>query len=60
MPVITMEAATLTKDQKQQLVQELTESAARITGVPKEAFIVLVKENPMDNIGVGGKLLSDR
>lgn len=60
MPVITLEAAKLTKEQKQQLAKEFTESASRITGLPQEAFYVFLKENSLDNVGVGGKLLSDK
>lgn len=59
MPVITFEAATMTYEQKQQLVKEFTESASRITGVPQEAFLVLLKENSFENIGFGGQLISD-
>jgi 4-oxalocrotonate tautomerase len=60
MPVITFEAPELTKEQKQILAKELTETAARATGLPKEAFYVFLKENNFDNVGVGGVLLSDR
>ena len=60
MPVITLEAAKLTKEQKQQLTKEFTESAARITGVPESVFYVFIKENDLDNVGVGGQLLSDK
>ncbi|MDI3532469.1 MAG: 4-oxalocrotonate tautomerase [Synergistaceae bacterium] len=28
--------------------------------IPKEAFIVLVSENPQENVGVGGMLLADK
>lgn len=35
MPVITFEAAKLTKEQKQLLAKEFTEAAARITGLPQ-------------------------
>ena len=28
--------------------------------VPEEAFVVLVNENPQENVGVGGILLADR
>ena len=55
MPVITLETASLSTEQKRALVLEFTESAARITGIPKEGFYVFLKENSMDNIGVGGK-----
>lgn len=60
MPVITLEAAQLSRGQKQQLAKELTESAARIMDMPASAFYVFLKENSLDNVGVGGKLLSGK
>lgn len=60
MPVITVEAATLSKEQKRKLVQELTTSAANIMDLPEQAFFVFLKENERDNIGVAGQLLSDK
>jgi 4-oxalocrotonate tautomerase len=60
MPVITLEAGKLNKEQKSKLVKELTETTSKIMNVPEQAFIVLVKENEQDNIGVGGQLLSER
>lgn len=60
MPVITLESASLTKDQKEKLVKEFTESASKVTKIPEEAFVVIIKENSADNIGVGGKLLSNK
>ena len=60
MPVITLEAASLTREQKKQLVEEFTESASRIMNLPKESFYVFLKESLLDNVGVGGVLLSDK
>lgn len=60
MPVITLEAGKLNADQKRQLVKEFTETASKVMEVPEQAFIVLLKENEMENIGVGGALLSER
>ena len=60
MPVITIEGASLSVEQKRELVAVLTKSAAGIMKAPEQAFIVLIKENSKDNIGVGGTLLSDR
>lgn len=60
MPVITLEGAKLTKEQKSKLVKELTASAAKIMNASEQAFIVLLKENEKENIGVGGQLLSDK
>lgn len=47
MPVITLEAASLNKEQKKQLVKEFTESAARIMNMPKDSFYVFLKENAL-------------
>ncbi len=60
MSVITVEAAKLSKEQKNKLVKELTASAANIMNIPEQAFVVLVKENSTENLGVGGQLLSDK
>ena len=60
MPVITLETSFLNTEQKKMLVSELTASAARITGIPKETFYVFLKENNADNVGVGGELLSEK
>ena len=60
MPVITVEAASLTKEQKRKLVKDLTASASNIMNIPEQAFFVFVKENDKDNIGVAGQLISDR
>ena len=60
MPVITLEAGKLNKEQKNQMVKEFTATASKVMNVPEQAFIVLIKENEQDNIGFGGKLLSDR
>lgn len=58
MPVISYDGATLTKEQKQKLVKELTEAAVKVTGIPEKAFYVFLKEYEEDNIGVGGELMS--
>lgn len=60
MPVITLEAGKLNKEQKNLLVKEFTTTASKIMNVPEQAFIVLLKENQTDNIGLGGQLLSER
>lgn len=60
MPVITFESGKLTKEQKAQLVQDFTEVAHKVTGIRKEAFVVLLHENERENIGVGGVLLADK
>jgi 4-oxalocrotonate tautomerase len=60
MPVITVEGSKLSIEQKRELVKSLTKSASTITNVPEQAYVVLIKENDKDNIGVGGTLLSEK
>lgn len=60
MPVITMEGPQMSQEQKRQLVEQFTRTASEVTKIPEGAFVVLIKENPDDNVGVGGKLLTDR
>lgn len=59
MPVITLEVSKLNREQKQQLVREMTQSVVNITKLPPETVTVFLKENELDNIGFGGKLLSE-
>ncbi|MBU3199224.1 tautomerase family protein [Clostridium estertheticum] len=42
------------------LVKELTTSAANIMNAPDKEFIVFIKENEKENIGIAGQLLTDR
>lgn len=60
MPNIVFDGPELTKDKKKQLIEQFTASASEITGIPVQAFVVIVKENKLENIGVGGQLLADR
>jgi len=59
MPVLTIDIGILDKEKKVGLVRELTAKASEVTQIPAEKFIVLINEMERDNIGVGGKLLSE-
>ena len=59
MPVITIDIGKLEREKKEELVRELTQKASDVTGIPADKFIVLINEMERDNIGVGGKLLSE-
>lgn len=48
----------MSKEQKKDLVESFTREAARVTGIPSQAFIILINENNPDNVGVGGEQLS--
>ena len=57
MPMITVDALHPTKEQKEKLVVELTKKASEILEVDEKSFFVLIKENDLDNWGVGGQPL---
>lgn len=59
MPVITIDIGNMDKQKKAALVRELTAKASEVTQIPADKFIVLINEMERDNIGVGGKLLSE-
>ncbi|MBV4441723.1 4-oxalocrotonate tautomerase DmpI [Clostridium tyrobutyricum] len=60
MPLIKIEGPKITKEQKEQLVSELVTSASKILNIPEQAFVTLIKENRLENIGSGTQLLSDK
>jgi 4-oxalocrotonate tautomerase len=59
MPVITIDISAMATEKKAELVKELTVKASEVTKIPEEKFIVFINEMPQENIGIGGKLLSD-
>lgn len=48
MPSITFDINQLTEEQKEQIVEEFTNSASKITGIPKESFYVFINEFPAE------------
>ena len=58
MPYISFESGKLEQDVKEKLIQKLTEVSVEITGIPKELFLVSIRELPDDNISVGGKTVT--
>lgn len=59
MPAITVEAGTLTNEQKAALGKKLTEDAAEIMKMPKETIMIFLKENPLENVILGGIQVSE-
>ena len=55
MPVINMEVGNLSLEQKKELITKFTEVAVEITGIPKQFFVVTIRELPDENLGVGGE-----
>lgn len=59
MPLITFESGTLSEEIKKELITKLTEVSATVTGIPKEAFFIALRELPDTNIAVGGKTVAE-
>jgi len=61
MPTITVDGPPIKDlDTKRQLVQEMTEAAAKAYRLPREIIVVVIRENPPENVSVGGQLIIDR
>ncbi|MBN1498642.1 MAG: tautomerase family protein [Spirochaetes bacterium] len=59
MPIITVDAAKITKENKAKLITSLTKTASEITSIPESSFTVLIKEFPVENWGIGGEPLEE-
>lgn len=58
MPFITLEGGKIDREKKEKLISGLTKVASETLGIAEDAFIVLIKENELDNWGIGGKVLT--
>ena len=55
MPIITVSIHPITQDEKNRLIQKLTETAVEVTKVPADKYIVFIDEYENGAIGLGGK-----
>jgi 4-oxalocrotonate tautomerase len=60
MPTIFFYGPKLEKEKKRDMIKSFTETASRLTGIEKSAFVVYLRESSPENVGVGGELLEDR
>jgi 4-oxalocrotonate tautomerase len=62
MPVIsvTMGEGQATRQQKKDLIENFTTNAAKITGIPANAFTILIHELDAASIGIGGETLAEK
>jgi 4-oxalocrotonate tautomerase len=59
MPNVYIEGPPVNAEQKREMALEMTETAARVYGVPKQAIVVVVRENPPENVCVGSRMVCD-
>lgn len=47
-------------DKKRMLTREITDAMEKAYGIPRQAYVVVIRENEPENVCVGGELLCDR
>lgn len=60
MPAIFFYGPKLEKEKRKEMISSFTESASRITGLQKSAFIIYLRQSTPEDVGIGGELLEDR
>ena len=60
MPTVFFYGPKLDKNKSREMIRSFTETASKLTGVEKSAFVVYLMESSPENVGVGGELLEDR
>ena len=61
MPTATVEGPPIKDlERKRMLTREITDAMERAYGIPREAYVVVVKENEPENVCVGGEMICDR
>ncbi len=59
MPTVYIEGPPLSLEQKREMMVKMTDLAARVYGVPRQAVVVVTRENPPENVCVGGRMVCD-
>jgi 4-oxalocrotonate tautomerase len=60
MPTIFFYGPKLDKEKSKEMIRDFTDTASRVTGIERSAFVVYLRESTPENVGVGGQLLEDR
>lgn len=60
MPTIFFYGPKLDKEKSREMIKSFTDTASRLTGINRSAFVVYLRESSPENVGVGGELLEDR
>ena len=61
MPTVTVEGPPIEDlDVKRSLTKEITDALERAYKLPRQVYVVVIRENPPENVCVGGELICDR
>jgi 4-oxalocrotonate tautomerase len=59
MPSITIQLYKVSTEQKKALIDKVSRAAAEVTQIPVDKFFMYIDEYETDNIGVGGRTLTE-
>jgi len=59
MPTLFFYGPKLEKEKRKEMIRAFTETASRLTGIEKSAFVIYLRESTPEEVGVGGELLED-
>lgn len=57
MPLIQFDGPELSRNKKAELVEKLTKASQEVSGLPPQAFTIIIRKSSPDNVGLAGKLL---
>ncbi|MHB8779808.1 MAG: tautomerase family protein [Candidatus Geothermincolia bacterium] len=60
MPVAQVDGRAIDLETKRRLAKEITDAMERAYGLPRDTYVVFIRENTPDCVGVGGELACDR
>jgi len=61
MPRVTIEGPKIDNlEIKRVLMKEITDALEKAYSLPRQTYIVLIKENLPENVSVGGQLISEK
>lgn len=60
MPNVYVEGPKLDIDTKRRLAIEITDALEKAYGLPRQVYVVIIRENPPENVCVGGVMICDR
>jgi len=61
MPNVTVDGPAIgSLEKKRTLTREITDALEKAYGLPRDAYVVIIRENPPENVCVGGQLICDR
>ena len=59
MPALTIEGPKATKEAKKEIIEKVSKDVAEAYGLPVQSIVITIHECEQDNVGVGGKQLSE-